>query len=335
MRLIHVVIDFWSPGRLGGGARYPDELVKAIDRLGEVDQEVLHARSGGVSTPMGPNIRLLGEHRRQVNEDVAVLAHNPDSAAFDWAVALTAGTGAQLCTLDLGGTTPSLGRLLRKVKYRLVDHCFGISQYALNLSHAPLSRQTVIYGGGDHILRAEAAPALGHVDYTFIGRAVRHKGLRLLLEALRPSESVRVIGPAYPWKSEHGQELQDLLRGIECDLIFDADDGLVRSALTSTSAVVMPTLRTVGGRQLRRPELLGLSALEAAALGTPTVVSDAGALPEVAPMIGAVQFAAGDRLALRTALDTVKGAGHAAASSLPPEMTWNAVARKLIAALVR
>ncbi len=196
-----------------------------------------------------------------------------------------------------------LQRRKLKAAFPQISVFFGVSAFSLKALGVPPARRVPVYGGGSHVLRADSAETLPRVDFTFVGRVMPHKGLHMLLHSAMPAgASLRVLGPSVTWATDYGKSIRSQLEDQGHAVISDATDSMLRSALEATQYLVMPTLGHVGIRPLRRPELLGLVALEAAAVGVPSILSTAGALREVAPLIGAQSVRSGSVTAWRSAL---------------------------------
>lgn len=129
----------------------------------------------------------------------------------------------------------------------------------------------------------------------FVGALGVHKGVDLLLEAhrrMRHRLPLVLIGMARP-------DTPDLSGTPDRPvLVKDAvPHGEIMASCAAAAAVVVPS---------RWPEPLGLVAVEAMASGSPVVVSDAGALPDVVGHGEAgVIVARGDAAALAEALDAI------------------------------
>lgn len=288
MRLIHVVIEDLGAA-LGGGARYPAELVSALTDLG-VEQRVLQSDPGvlGGYVELGEGEAPLAQW---VDHTTWLLVHSPDTHALGLAHSLQAPLGGlPLAAIDHGGVTISrIHKLVpRRIRHRRIEKYLAVSEYSRRRLRMDPARSRTIYGGGDHVLRSSGGRTFEPVDFTFVGRVLPHKGIGLIVRELPEGARLRCIGPGSTWRTPYGQDIADRLatRGAEIEEgLSDAD---LRAALEATRWLVLPTLKRAGLRPLRRSELLGLVVLEAACVGTPALVSDAGALPEIARLVGAV-----------------------------------------------
>lgn len=337
MLLVHLVEDYWIDGRKGGGARYPYELVRALDAQGS-NLEQLVVGVGDLSDEEGrPQVLHPTKYPltdSQLEEVVAsashVLAHNVHSIALMEALRLTASRPTQLSVIDHGGVSiPRSSRLRIRAAYKKIDVFFGVSNFSLDVVGAPADKRVAVYGGGDHIRRGQAGQLLDKVDFTFIGRVMPHKGLELLLRSCPDSAKLRVIGPASTWHTSFGEKIYSSLEERGHHAVRDADEPTLRSALEATRYLVMPTMSRVGLRPLRRPDLLGLVMLEAAEMGVPTIASTAGALKEVAPMVGGEAIRAGSLKEWHRALERAQVTDHAT-PTISPLCTWKSCATSIL-----
>lgn len=143
-----------------------------------------------------------------------------------------------------------------------------------------------------------AAPAVP--TFTFLGRLVSTKGVRVLLEAAhqlkakRTSFQIKIIG-----QGPDGSALQQLARDLQVDdsvrffgyVPAEQLDGI----LADTTAVVMPSLAG---------EVFGLAAAENMQQGRLLIVSDIGALAEVVGDSG-LKFTSGDASSLARCMEAV------------------------------
>ena len=165
-------------------------------------------------------------------------------------------------------------------------------------------------------------PEEKRAEIVFVGRLLEHKGPHLICEAMRrfpktwPGKA-RIIGrpydPAYLEKLHHAAE------GLPVEFVHDATDAEVALAIRRARVLVAPSISPPNGAV---SELLGITTLEALALGTVPVVSTAGALHEIVELggVGAV-FRENDPEDLARALTAVW-------DDPPPPSRCRAVARR-------
>lgn len=330
--MIHVVIEDLGAA-LGGGARYPAELRAALADLG-VEQRVLRSDpsvAGGyveVGTAAVPI-------EQWIDDTTWLLVHNPDTHALALAHSLQDRMASlSLAAIDLGGVTLSPVQKLvpRRIRYRRVEKYFAISEYSRRRLQMDPARARTIYGGGDHLLRAGAGRTFEPVDFTFVGRILPHKGIGLIVRSLPEGATLRCIGPGSTWRTPYGHDIADQLVKKGAAIEEDLSDADLRAALEASGWLVLPTLKRAGLRPLLRSELLGLVVLEAACVGTPALVSDAGALPEIAGLVGAV-VCNGSRSETWNRMMTAALVGDRPVVSLPKALHWRSVASAVLDAL--
>ena len=129
-----------------------------------------------------------------------------------------------------------------------------------------------------------------------VGRILPHKGHDRTIRALPSGMKLIIVGQHYD------SAYLDYLRGCADgkDVVFEdtLDDADVRALLQRAGTFVHASTHVdYAGRYAHKPELLGLAPLEALACGTPTLVSDAACLPELAVVPGCRVFRNEDELA--------------------------------------
>jgi alpha-maltose-1-phosphate synthase len=179
----------------------------------------------------------------------------------------------------------------------------------------------------------------------YLGRLTPHKGIDHLLRAIPEGTPLTVAGSSGhdPWVPERDYPL--LLRRLAAarDVRFTGPvpDRDVPVLHRRAAVFVLPTVeRTCYGRPVPITELLGLSALEAMASGTPVVASRTGGLPEIIRE-GETGFLVtpGDEQELRDRLNLLLGdpalarrMGRAARATVLEEFTWTRTAERCLAA---
>jgi glycosyltransferase involved in cell wall biosynthesis len=356
MRVIHVAPSVFGPdGLYGGGERYPLELARAV--AAEVDCRLVTfgPRPGRWREPGGLELRvlrpLLRLHRHPAQPLApllpAVLAgadvvhgHHFRSLPTRMAAVTARLRGAATALTDHGLPGRTWGGLV----HRLFDRYLTVSRFSAELLGAPPARTQVIYGGADP-RRFTPRPGTDRDGVLFVGRLTPHKGIDRLIRALPAGAALRVAGsgghdPAPP-ERDYPQLLRRLAQDREVSFLGPVPEPALPDLYRQASVLVLPSVeRTCYGRPVPVSELLGLTALEAMASGTPVIASRIGGLAEVV-VDGQTGFLVepGDVAALRDRLTLVLSdhrlaarLGANARDLVVQRFTWRACAQRCLAA---
>lgn len=129
-----------------------------------------------------------------------------------------------------------------------------------------------------------------------VGRILPHKGFDRIIRVLPRHMKLVIVGT----NCDQGYHdyLNDLGKGSRMEIREHLTDTEVLGLLQRASIFVQASAHVdFRGRYHAKPELLGLAPLEALSCGTPTLVSSAGALPELATLEGCLQFRDDEQLA--------------------------------------
>jgi glycosyltransferase involved in cell wall biosynthesis len=227
---------------------------------------------------------------------------------------------------------------------RLFDAFLLVSRYSASVLGTPPAKTRVIYGGADpDLFRPEREPERRTV--VFVGRLTPHKGVDVLIKALPDEARLVVVGSEghdpRPPERDYPSLLRRLARGRSVEFVGPVADDVLRSCYANAAVVVLPSVhRTCFGRYVPVSELLGLTALEAMACGTPVVASRIGGIPEIVDD-GVTGFLVdpGDPTQLRERISQVLGdralasrLGRAARERVLERYTWDACAQRCLAA---
>lgn len=125
-----------------------------------------------------------------------------------------------------------------------------------------------------------------------VGRILPHKGFETVLQAIKGLNfRYKIVGRKYDEAYyEYLSNLADELK-VDVEIITDATDFKVSEMMNTATVYVQPSVHSsYDGKYFSKPELLGLSSLEALSHGTPTLVSTAGSLPELGNVSGCLVF---------------------------------------------
>jgi glycosyltransferase involved in cell wall biosynthesis len=356
MRVIHVAPTVFGPGGLyGGGERYPLELARAL--AAEVDCELVTfgPRPGRWRDPAGLRVRVLrplGRLRGHPAQPVTPLlppalagaqvvhAHQFRSLPSRMAAVTARARGAATAVTDHGLPGRTWGGLV----HRLFDRYLTVSRFSAEVLGAPPARTEVIYGGADP-QRFAPEPGGDRDGVLFVGRLTPHKGIDRLIRALPAGAGLRIAGSEghdpHPPERDYPRLLRRLAQGRDVTFLGPASEEALPGLYRSAAVLAMPSVgRTCYGRPVPVSELLGLTALEAMASGTPVVASRIGGLAEVVRdgetgyLVEPGDLAAlGDRLALLLSDRRLAARLGANARDLVVQrFTWRACAERCLAA---
>jgi glycosyltransferase involved in cell wall biosynthesis len=296
--IAHLTPAYFAPeSYVGGGERYVDYIAQALRRVPGFHQCIF---------AVGPEDRLFERERVPIRivRNQSILPGQPNSYSgafwkelrgFDlahihqsltvfgtYAVAIARSLGVPTVGTDLGGGDNWLMLSGRGVE--LLDGVVSISNYAAGLLATFFTGpHEVLIGPVDTSRFSPAAnSARDRRMVLCVSRIMPHKGIDRVLAALPENLSLTIAGRIYH------EPYYDLLRqmavGKDVRFIVDADDeALLRLYRTSGLFIQASTTQDIYGNLVPKPELMGLTTLEAMACGLPVVVSDAGALPELVP----------------------------------------------------
>jgi glycosyltransferase involved in cell wall biosynthesis len=356
MRVIQVAPSVFGPdGLYGGGERYPLELARAV--AAEVDCRLVTfgPRPGRWREPGGLEVRVLRPlarlHRHPAQPVApllpAVLAgadvvhgHHFRSVPTRMAAVTARLRGAATAVTDHG----LLGRTWGGLVHRLFDRYLAVSRFSAELLGAPPARTQVIYGGADP-QRFTPRPGTDRDGVLFVGRLTPHKGIDRLIRALPAGAALRVAGGGghdpRPPERDYPQLLRRLAQDREVRFLGPVPEPALPDLYRRASVLVLPSVdRTCYGRPVPVSELLGLTALEAMASGTPVIASRIGGLAEVV-VDGQTGFLVepGDVAALQDRLALVLSdpalaarLGANARDLVVQRFTWRACAQRCLAA---
>ena len=334
MKIVHLSPQVFQPGSMGGGERYVVELVRAQQARGSMATLIMVRNYRDFyrceldehgATPIGRlSIRELHQELRSAE---VVHVHQWRSHAFDLGCLAAFGPGPKLVLTDHGGGFRAVGRAFRSLSLPLVDTFAVVSQYSAKDLGCRPAKTHVVGGGGDHVLRTQAAipRRFRKSDFLYVGRIVPHKGLHFLLSAIPRTASLKVSGEFRD--SEYEDYVRSLAANKQVEFLGPVPGHDMAALYRSARVTIVPTMRAVDGHPVARPELLGLVALESLACGTPVIGADVGGLSESLDQHGQAIFQANDQKSLRHACSVVLEEGSKESVVLSPP-TWDGVAQK-------
>lgn len=331
MRVVHLSMASFTAKRKGGGERYVSELVSAQKALG-VDARVM------VWPRLTERIQVLSsvhDVAREVSlaEAWAMLrsadlihVHQLNAPGFDLAAVARLTGGPKIVLTDHGGGAATPGRLLGRLRLRLVAGAAFVSRWS-KVDTDPdgvVKAYEVVYGGGNHLPESSGRQFLA--DFAVVGRLLPHKGAHIAISALPEGKSLIVAGQARD--ADYMAELERMASGKDVTFVTDLDDSDLSPLYRSIGALLVPSVTKYRDRSYKRPELLGLVALEALASNTPVLGSNVGGLGELLEREGQKVLPDGDVPAWSDALrDFQKDASPVDGSAY----SWERVAERCLA----
>jgi glycosyltransferase involved in cell wall biosynthesis len=180
------------------------------------------------------------------------------------------------------GTRTAFFRRLLAMAERVVCYSRYVGSFFESFGVAPARLRILPQGirndfAGRALSVSSTPRARGSLNLAFCGTVCEHKGVHVILDALRAAElgrvDLRVLGEApYPDYVEELRHRAALVSGLTFRLLGPYEPNELPGMLNEVDCVVQPSLV---------PETGGLAPREALSLGIPVAVSRLGALPEL------------------------------------------------------
>jgi alpha-maltose-1-phosphate synthase len=353
------VLSLPYPAAPGGAERWFVEVARALDkhvdvtahymvRVGDRSSSLaIEESSTGIPTQLHRCVAPPGRHGyrlalapgliRAMSSAEVVHVHQFGSMSAQLLGAMGRLGGASTFVTDHGSSGVELGRKLGLV--RLFDGFLAVSEFAASFSAS--SRTRVVLGGVDPEL-FQPGERSAEPFALYVGRLLPHKGVDWLIRSLPSGARLVVAGRPDPEDRRGYLELlRSLARGKDVQFLLEPTDAEIAALYRSAWAAVLPSLdRDVYGRHISGPELLGLTALEAMASGTPVIASKVASLPEVVRHgENGMLVEPGDETALKSSLarlladrETVESIGSAARADAVARFSWDRVADRCLRA---
>jgi glycosyltransferase involved in cell wall biosynthesis len=189
--------------------------------------------------------------------------------------------GKTVVMTDLGGGECDL--MLEHGGLRLADGLLSISEFGRTLIGPYFKGPHVaVIGPVDTDAFTPPARPARRREVLCVGRVLPHKGIDRIIDALPPGLPLRVVGRLYD--ARYHALLLERARGKDVTFVPDADDATLLDCYRRAGLYVHgSTYIDCYGNRINKPELMGLTTLEAMAAGLPAVVSNTASLPELVP----------------------------------------------------
>jgi len=286
MKILHLAGDVVA--YTGGGERATLSTVRAInlvtecqlavvlktidnaclDNVDDIQTKLIPAVLGPFDNPL-PRLAPL----REVMAGVDIIhVHQQHTLLLDL-VQLLKGRRQRLVVSDYGGGGPNFSRLLGR--YSRVDGAVAYSNAARKIVSAICRRvEDIPLPIDTEQFRILRCAEIQEKSVLCVGRLLPHKGFDRVIEALPREFCLTVVGR--PYDPEYFRYLQSLAKGKDVRFMTDMDDTSLVKEMNRAAVFVASSVYTdYRGRKHPNTELLGLSAVEAAACGRPVVLSTA------------------------------------------------------------
>jgi glycosyltransferase involved in cell wall biosynthesis len=301
IRVAHLAPTFFAPESvIGGGERYVLYVAQAIEAAAphprsKISQAIFSIGSESRRFFVG-NIPV----RVFLNDNPATNAMSATSGclwtaldSFDivhvhqslsifglYSSVLAKSLRRKLVLTDTGGGNSAIMQSGRGLE--LADGVISISRYAHSLIASKFGGPyEILLGPVDtDLFCPKPNQSFDRMSAICVSRIMPHKGIDRIIAALPDGMRLRVVGRVY--HQPYYEMLIEMSRGKNIEFIHDADDHtLVRLYRDSAIFLQGSTTKDCYGNTVQKPELLGLTTLEAMSCGLPIIVSNVGSLREL------------------------------------------------------
>ena len=300
LRVAHLTPAYFSPDSVvGGGERYVYYLARCLRlsggfaqcvfALGGEDRLFVHeglpVRVLRNESPLpGPMDAFSAALWQELRGFDLVHVHQSLTVFGAYSLAIVRSLGIPAVGTDLGGGENPL--MLARRGMDLLDGVVSISRYAHDLIGKCFAGPFEILVGPvdtDRFCPAEGGgETRDHRIVLCVSRIMPHKGIDRVVAALPPGLRLLIVGRVY--HQPYYDLLRQMAKGKDVHFVHDADDEALLGFYRSAGLFVQAsTARDIYGTSVAKPELMGLTTLEAMACGLPAAVSDTGSLPELVP----------------------------------------------------
>lgn len=301
MRILQVTPTFFSENSVvGGGERYVNNVCAAVQVAGERPPQCDILSFGTIRTniphALGTDLLLYPAHPDNLlscaGEGLDAILAGYDvvhvhQCLTSWGIFIAA--RARLLGACVLGTDHGGGEARQLEAYPVVANVFDTFHAQSDFATAAFRQLSVpcrvILGPVDEMLFPLNLASRNPGQIVAVGRILPHKGYEHAIAALPKQAQLTIIGRKHD--DDYFDFLQHRARGKNVDFRTDlGDEEMVE--IVRHAGLLLHTGVHVGyrGQFFAKPELLSLAPLEAMCAGTPALVSQAGALPELASVSG-------------------------------------------------
>jgi glycosyltransferase involved in cell wall biosynthesis len=301
LRIAHLTPTFFSPDSVVGGAeRYVYNVAEAVQRAGATlsinpeqtiitvgpkedeftyrDLRIHVLRSE--SPFQNPMSAYSGQLWKALNQSDVVHVHQSLTTFGVYSTVVAKSLRKPVILTDLGGGDHRIMTNGRGLD--LGDAVLSISQYAHSLIASKFSGiHEVIVGPVDtERFSPKLRPNRQYRSAICVGRIMPHKGIDRIIDAVPKNLKLRVVGRVH--HQRYYKLLLTMSAGKDVEFILNADDKKLIDLYHDADLFIQgSTAKDIYGYTVHKPELMGLTTLEAMSCGLPAIVSEAGSLPEL------------------------------------------------------
>ncbi len=303
LKVCHLTPTFFSEESvIGGGERYVNNLIQAVKISNltssqKIDQSIISISdkaksfvSDDVTVHLLESVSRIGGNMNYIpfklweflGEFDVIHLHQGLTQFGEFCAAVTASLNIPFVVTDLGGGSSNL--MLYGRGLELANRVIAISEYANTITKSCFSGKVdIVIGPIDTNFFVPSNNRISKKKYGIcVSRILPHKGIDRIISALPEQLELKVVGKIFDY--DYFELLKDLAKGKKIEFITNASDELLLSLYQEASIFLQgSTHKDIYGNIIYKPELMGLTTLEAMSCGLPVVVSDAGSLPEMVP----------------------------------------------------
>ena len=353
LKLVHISPAYFRDV-IGGGERYPWELVKALsrditvtlivfgsNRRTEKISESLTVEKYPAITSLSPLLSntnpfpLTLSFLEEIKKADIVHLHQFNTLISNLVIFYARRKNKFICVTDHGGGYFKLSNIFPIIG-RAVDLYMLVAQFSYKKFAKYKKDYHVIYGGVDttkfYPLNVEKENKI-----LFAGRIIPRKGVDILVKSVQELDiALYIVGKR--GSKKYLELLKKLDKRNKVVFKFDVSDEELIKEYGSALATVLPSVYLDYYRKRSYAEIFPLTVLESMACGTPVICTNAGGMPEVVED-GKTGFIAHpntpksleDKIKyfLRNPAES-KRMGENARKKILADFTWDAVARRCL-----
>lgn len=319
MKILHVSPTYYSVNSIiGGGEKYIIYMIKALFKGAKranvsldnsllafgnypgcfsiTEETICHVLP---SLPWDPYSINLTDLLDVINNTDVVIVHQCLSSFGLFIASHARLLNKIVLGMDHGGGEHPLVNHTAEIGY-IFDCCLAQSNFAVS-SFQDIDVKTKVIAGP--IDTSYYTPCTIEEEDPYlvaaVGRLLPHKGFDRIINAVQKPLKLVIAGTRS--NSEYFDYLQSLIQNSPCKICINEGltDEEIRSLMRRASLFIhASTHLDYKGVYYPKPELLGLTPLEALACGTPSIVSTAGALGDLTSIYGCRSFSSNENLAI-------------------------------------